>query len=38
MTEALDFFNKHGFVAIGTGGGCEALVIGHASKIRISVF
>ena len=25
MTEALDFFNKHGFAAIGTGGGCEAL-------------
>jgi hypothetical protein len=25
MTEALDFFKKHGFSVIGTGGGCEAL-------------
>ena len=25
MTEALDFFNRHGFSVIGTGGGCEAL-------------
>tara|TARA_R100001143_G_scaffold2476_1_gene5372 strand:+ start:149 stop:508 length:360 start_codon:yes stop_codon:yes gene_type:complete len=24
-TEALDFFKKHGFSVIGTGGGCEAL-------------
>ena len=25
MTEALNFFNKHGFSVIGTGDGCEAL-------------
>ena len=25
MTEALDFFNRHGFSVTGTGGGCEAL-------------